>query len=266
MHTAAYYLIPIGLAAYYFFARLIVGRKPHQQSIVVRYGPPAALTPAAVRYVFTLGCDGRTFAALLAQLAARGVISISPDRGTVYLTQLQKDRHLLERLSDEERLVLKSVFKWQDANVELQRPHPNLMQKLKDSIQVKVNKYFNRNVLYIVLAIIASAAATTWMSLSLHLFGDDLFEAYFLASFTGLTVGMFIAASVYLWDKNYPAVKLAFRGLYRKRVIPLLFLFVFLFPAMWYLLMRSITPTFANVTALLMVINMFAAPALRNYT
>ena len=266
METAGYYLIVIGVGVYYFFAWLLLGRKPLDESVVVRYEPPAGVSPALARYLFTQSCDGRTFAAVLAQLAARRIISITPNKTTVHLTQLQKEHRVLKQLSDEERLVLKNLFAWNDSGIELIRPDSRLMEKLQECLQVKANKYVTRNTVYVVIALAASAAATTWMCVSLHLFGSGLFEEYFLAAFTGLTVGMFVAASVYVWDRNFPAIVLAFRGLYRRRVIPVLLFLVFLFPAMWYVLMRTITPGFAGVTVLLMMVNMLAAPALRGYT
>ena len=261
-----YYWIPIGLAGYYVLVWLVVGRRREPHSIVIRYRPPAELSPAAMRYLFTLSCDGRTFASVLAQLGVRRVIDVTPRDGLVYLTWKQRSRLELEHLSDEERLVLKKVFKWEDAEVELQKPDSDFMQKLQKLLQLKVNQYVKRNVLYVMVAVAASAGAAGWLSWSLHLFGHDPVETMVLTSFTGLTVGVFIAASVYFWDRNLQAVKLAFRGLYHRHVIPLLFFFVLLFPALWYFLMRTVAPTFANITALLILINMIAAPALRSYT
>ena len=266
MNVAGYYWLPLALAGYYLLAWLMVGRRREPQSIVIRYGPPAGLSPAVIRYLFTLNCDGRTLAAVLAQLAARSEIAVTPRDGSVYLTWRQKDHQQLERLSDEERFVLKNIFQWHDADVELQKPDSDLMQKFQKLLQAKANQYVSRNILYVALAVTASAIAAGWLSWSLQLFGHDPVEAMVLTSFTGLTVGMFIAASTYLWDRNLQAVKLAFRGLYHRHVIPILFVLVFLFPALWYLLMRGAAPVFANVTGLLILINMFAAPALRNYS
>ena len=266
MATAFYYVIPLAIALYYLVTWQMLGRKPRQESVVVRYEPPAGVSPALARYVFTQSCDGRTFAAVLTQLAARSIISITPSKKTVHLTQLQKEHRVLGHLSDEERLVLKNLFACNDNGVELTAPDPRLIEKLQECLQAEANTYLTRNTVYVVIALVASAAATSWMCFSLHLFGNGLFEEYFLAAFTGLTVGMFVAGSAYLWDRNFPAIVLAFRGLYRRRVIPVLLFFVFLFPAMWYALMRTVTPSFAGVTVLLMIVNMFAAPALRGYT
>src|SRR5215470_11520100 len=155
-NVAGYYWIPLALAGYYLLAWLMVGRTREPQSIVIRYGPPAGLSPAAMRYLFTLNCDGRTLAAVLAQLAARRVITIVPRDGSVYLTWRQKDRQELDRLSDEERFVLARIFKWHDADVEMKSPDSDLMQKFQELLQVKVNRYVTRHIVYVALAVAAS--------------------------------------------------------------------------------------------------------------
>lgn len=267
MDASAFYVIPAALAAYYVCVGLLVRHNLADESIVVRYQPPAGLSPAAVRYLITLGCDGRTLVAILAQLAAYKLLSIIPDKdkGAVYLNKLQEGRHLAEKLADEERIVFKSIFEWQE-RLELVAPESRLMEKLHKSLQNQLNKYVTRNILYLVVALILSGAASIWMCLSLRLFGSDPLQAPMISAFTGLTVAMFSAAAIYFWDTNLQAVRLALRGLYHRRVLIFLFFLVLLFPAMWYLLMRTAAPTFANVTSLLILINMLAAPLLRSYT
>ncbi len=66
-----YLAAPVALCLYYFLAWLAVGRSPKPGTIVVRYEPPAGISPAAARYLITTGSDGRTLAAVIAALAAR---------------------------------------------------------------------------------------------------------------------------------------------------------------------------------------------------
>ncbi len=265
MSAAAFYLIPSMLAAYYFCVWWFV-RGTSRQAIVVRYQPPAALSPAAMRYLFALGWDGRTYIAILAQLAASKLISISPEPGgKVYLNKLQGDRLSVKQLPPEARIVFKELFEWQD-NVELKTPEPRLIQKIQKTLQIQLNKYVTWHIGFIGIAIFFSAASTICICLSSHLFGNDLLEAAIMSCFTGLTVAMFSAATAYVWNQNLQAVKLAFRGLYHRRLLLLLLFLVLLYPAMWYLLMRTVTSIFANVTGLLIVVNMLAGPLLRSYT
>ena len=62
-------LFPLTLFVYYATVWLAVGRDPKPGTLVPQYGPPDAMSPAAVRYLVTTGSDGRSFAAVLAQLA-----------------------------------------------------------------------------------------------------------------------------------------------------------------------------------------------------
>jgi hypothetical protein len=264
--SAAVYLIPLVLAAYYLCVWWLVHATP-RQVIVVRYQPPAALSPAAMRYLFALAWDGRTYAAILAQLAACKLISISLDHAghRVYLNKLGNDRLTLKQLPAEAQIVFKDVFEWEDT-VELKTPEPGLIHKIQQSLQTQLNKYITWHIWFIGIAILTSAAATIWVCLSSHLFGDDLVEAGIMSCFTGLTVAIISAAAAYVWNTNLQAIKLAFKGLYHRRPLVLLLFLILLYPTLWYLLMRTVTPTFANMTGLLILVNMLAAPLLRSYT
>lgn len=260
-------LIPPALAAYYVVVWLRTRRKVPSGNIVVRYQPPEGLSPAAIRYITTFGCDGRTWVAILARLAAYKLLSITVDKnkGTVYLHKLQEDRHLAAKLAEEERIVFRSLFEW-EKNIALGAPEPRLMEKIKKTLQAQLRSYVTRNIPYVVAALVLSGLATIWMCLSLRLFGDDPVETIVISAFTGLTVATFSAAAIYFWDANLQAVRLAFRGLYHRRVLLFLLFLVLLFPALWYFLLRTVAPAFANVTGLMILINMFAAPGMRSCT
>lgn len=266
MQPGIFYLIPLALAVYYLCVRFFLQAKP-SETMVVRYGPPANLSPAAVRYLFTLNCDGRTYAAILAQLAAAQLVSISPDRktGAVQLIKLDGNRDLLKQLPAEAGIVFKDLFEWQDT-ADLKTPEPDLLRKLQRSLQKQLDQYVTWGLWFIGIAILVSAAATIWMCLYSQLFGDDAFEAGVMSAFTGLTVAVFSAATAYVWSKNLEAASLALKGLYRRRVLFFLLPLILLYPAMWYLLIHTATPIFANVTGLLIVVNMLAAPLLRGHT
>ncbi len=213
----------------------------------------------------TLACDGRTFIAVLAQLAAYRLLSIVPGRKAICLTRLKNVSHLSGQLHEEEKIVFKDIFEWEDA-VELTVPSPRLMEKIQKSLQDQFKQHVTRNFPYIVIALVLSGAATAWMCVSLRLFGGDLFEAALLSVFTGLTVSIFAAFTVRLWGNNLQAIKLAMRGLYHRRVLLFLAVLVLLCPAIWYGLLRAVAPAFANVTASLILVNMLAAPLLHSYT
>jgi hypothetical protein len=182
------------------------------------------------------------------------------------MTRLPSDAKVARQLSEEERVVLKEVFEW-DEPVKLTHLDGRLAEKIERSLQKQLGiQYLSRNLGWVVVGLVASGAATAWIALSMNLFGDDRFEALIMAAFTGLTVSMLGAWGAYLLDRNQQALKLAIRGIYRRRALLLVLMLVCLYPALWYFLMRTITPTFASITLLVVLVNTLAAPQLSGYT
>jgi hypothetical protein len=64
------------LAAYYGLVWMRVGKDPEEGVIVVRYEPPAGLSPAVMRYITKMGYDDKTFSSALINMAVKGFISI----------------------------------------------------------------------------------------------------------------------------------------------------------------------------------------------
>jgi hypothetical protein len=96
--------------------------------------------------------------------------------------------------------------------------------------------------------------------------GKDAVDAWMVSLFTGFTVAMYSAAGYWMWDTNRLAIRLAVRGIYRRRTLPLLVAFLVLYPALWYAIISTTAPSFARLTEMLILVNTFAAPALQNYT
>lgn len=83
----------------------------------------------------------------------------------------------------------------------------------------------------------------------------------------GFTVAMYSAAGYWMWDMNRLAIWLALRGLYRRRTLPLLIAILVLYPALYYAIMSMTErPQFIRSTELMILVNGFAAAALRSYT
>lgn len=268
MANQNFYLFPIVLGLYYLGVWLLAGRAPSRKSIVVRYEPPAGLSPAALRYLWIMGTDTRSFTAILAQLASRKFLSFVPDpeRRVLLLKRLLPEEHSLAALTQEERLVFKKIFKW-DETVEVREPGWELLEKLEETIENQVKqKYFTRHRGYVLFGLLLSAAATVWMGYSLALFGTDKFDAAVANYFGAMVVFVLGLMGVNLWEKNLQAVKLAIRGLYRRRALPLLLVLAFIYPAIWYLILKDTAPVYGNVTMLMVLVSTFASPLLRNYT
>jgi hypothetical protein len=94
------------LLVFYVVCWLAVGRDPKIRNVTPRYEPPAGISPGVARYVLTGGSDGTTLAAVLAGLAAKGVVAIQPQGGSYAVSLLNSSPILLP----EEASVVRSIF------------------------------------------------------------------------------------------------------------------------------------------------------------
>jgi uncharacterized membrane protein YgcG len=85
----------LGLLAYYFYAWKRVGRGPIAGTVVPIFSPPDDLTPAAMRYVWKMKADNRSFAAALVDMGVRGHIKLVEKDGG----WLSSDTTTIERTS-----------------------------------------------------------------------------------------------------------------------------------------------------------------------
>ncbi|MBZ5492331.1 MAG: DUF2207 domain-containing protein [Acidobacteriia bacterium] len=94
------------LLVFYLVCWLAVGRDPKIGNVAPRYEPPAGISPGVARYVLTGGSDGTTLAAVLAGLAAKGVVAIQPQAGSYAVSLLNSSGILLP----DEASLIKTLF------------------------------------------------------------------------------------------------------------------------------------------------------------
>ncbi|HVG90781.1 MAG TPA: hypothetical protein VNB54_04760 [Alphaproteobacteria bacterium] len=258
------YALASALAVYYVIAWLLVGRTRSMRSVMVHYTAPDNLSPAAMRFIYTMGADGRTYTAILARLAARGLLEIVPQKNGVILKRSEPDHRAARDLPAEEKKVFKDLFEW-DEQVPLRRPDLRTMEKLHQMLEEQLGKkFFTRHIAWVVVGLAISGVAAAWLS-AITLFGKDPADAWMMCAFTGLTVAMYGAFGYQMWDSNRLAIRLALRGMYRRRTLPLLLAFVLVYPALWLLIWHA-APTFAGFTEAIILMNTFLPSCLRNYT
>ncbi len=97
---------PALLLAFYVVCWLAVGRDPKIENVAPRYEPPAGISPGVARYILTGGSDGTTLAAVLAGLAAKGVVAIQPQSGSYAVSLLNSSLILLP----EEAAAVRTLF------------------------------------------------------------------------------------------------------------------------------------------------------------
>lgn len=258
------YALASALAVYYLIAWVLIGRTHSTRSVMVRYTPPDNLSPAAIRFIYTMGVDGRTYTAILARLAARSLLEIAPSGKGITLKKTESDYRAARNLPPEEKMVFKDLFEW-DEQVPLRRPDLRTMEKLNQTLEEQLGgKFFTRHRAWVVAGLVVSGVAAAWLSAA-SLFGKSAGEDWMICGFTGLSVALYGAFGYQMWDRNMLAIQLALRGMYHRRTLPLLLAFVMVYPALWLLIWHT-APAFGGFTEAMILMNTFLPSCLRNYT
>jgi len=85
---------------------MAVGRDPKIGNVAPRYDPPTGISPGVARYILKGGSDGTTLAAVLAGLAAKGVVALQPQAGSYAVSLLNSSPILLP----DEASIVKTLF------------------------------------------------------------------------------------------------------------------------------------------------------------
>jgi hypothetical protein len=186
---------------YYLIAWFRIGPDPKPGSLQARYEPPEGLSPAAIRYIASGTTDGRTFAAVIAQLAARGCLRVENANGKYKLSQLMSDRATQSTLAPEEKRCLGLLFE-DGPTIELspamdQRDTAqngryvfHIHEELSKDLS---NKYFTRHSGIIALGVLMTLFFASILAAAAK--GRDTTGAYMLTFwilFCGLMIGMMI--------------------------------------------------------------------------
>ena len=192
------------LFLFYLMARFWIGPEPKPGAMGARYEPPDGLSPAGARFIASGTTDGRSFAAVIAQLAVRGCLRVESMNGKYKLSRLMSDRATDSSLAAEEGRTLGLLF--EDGPVIQLSPamdQRNTAQNGRYVFHIHEElskdlgkKYFTRHSGIIALGILA----TLFMALPLAATarGRDGFVAVFLTFwilFCGLIIGMMVELS-----------------------------------------------------------------------
>jgi Predicted membrane protein (DUF2207) N-terminal domain/Predicted membrane protein (DUF2207) C-terminal domain len=185
-HDGWLLIAPTLLLLYYTVVWFALGRQPKRGTIAIQYQPPQGLSPAAMRYIRTTGCDGRTLAATIAQLAVRGCLGIESIGGKYKLTKLTDidPKALQPQLAAEELDLLGTLFE-DGPTVVLDPRNGGPLTRYSYSIYQELhiasgNLYFTRNARWLVLGTFASFLTAIGMALTAHGRSTDLMPLLFL--------------------------------------------------------------------------------------
>jgi hypothetical protein len=273
-HDATLLIAPALLLLYYLVVWLALGREPQRGVIATQYQAPQGLSPAAVRYIRTTGCDGRTFAATLAQLAARGCIAIEPQADGKYrLTRLNAadPATFQPPLAAEEAQVFNVLFE-DGPTATLDPKNGNELNRYVNYINLEMQKasgnlYFTRNARWLALGTFASFLTAMGMALTAHGRAGDRMTLVFLTwwfFFCFFFLGL-IAVMALL-----PAWSRMLRGLGGAKTVLIGSAFVAAFGgggvAVLWQLKSGVSLAYALSLMALVAINIAAFPALRRTT
>jgi hypothetical protein len=193
------------LFLYYLIAWLWIGPEPKPGTFVARYEPPEGLSPAAARYIASGTTDGRSFAAVIAQLAVRRCIRVESANGKYKMSRLMSDRATEAALAPEEKRILATLFEDgpvielsgamdQHNSAQNGRYVLDIHNELTKSVG---GKYFTRHTGFIALGVLATFASA--LALAMMARGRDASAAVFFTLwvlFCGLILGMMIELSL----------------------------------------------------------------------
>jgi hypothetical protein len=268
-----YLAAPLALCLYYFLAWLAIGRSPKPGTIVVRYEPPAGISPAGARYLITTGSDGRTLAAVIAALAARDCLSVEPHDGMYKLTRLAPDPGEQSKLAPEEASALNYLFEdgpvteispsmSQENSARNSRYVANIQQDLAQRFG---GIYFTRHIGYVTVGVLATFIVA--FSLAASAQGRDTGGTFFMTTwilFCALILGAIVETGL------LPAWKAVLRGTAGSiKLLPgtaAAGVFVFFFGFLLVKLSQGVSPAFALMVAALALVNLIWAPFLKRMT
>ncbi len=103
-----YFATVFALTLYYLILYIAVHRTREIIPVLTQYSPPKNLSPAALRYLFTGDSDRKTIAAVMLQLASRGVVSVECRKDWYFIRP--RTNRLPPNLPPEEAAALSFMF------------------------------------------------------------------------------------------------------------------------------------------------------------
>jgi predicted membrane protein DUF2207 len=192
------------LFLFYLIAWIRIGPEPKPGVVMPRYEPPEGLSPAAMRFVATGTTDGRSFAAVIAQLAVRGCLRVELEKGKYKLSRLTSDSATEASLAYEETRTLAFLFE-DGPSIELtagfdqrnQSQNGRYVYDIHDALSGRIGgKYLTRHTGIIALGVLATFASALLLAVTAQ--GRDATGAVFFTLwilFCGLAIGMMMEMS-----------------------------------------------------------------------
>lgn len=182
------------LIAYYFIVWFRAGQDPEKGTIIPRFSPPKGFSPEAVRFVFQMGFDHKSFAAAVINLAVKGALTIHEDVDGEF--SLKKTGVPVANLSRGEQKIIENLFGSAGMIKLANQNHKNIQEAisaLKNSLKMNFEKlYFLRNSGFLVPGFLFTILTLLAMVVTAR---DGALAGFMGVWLSGWTVGCFFLGS-----------------------------------------------------------------------
>ncbi|MGA1874169.1 MAG: DUF2207 domain-containing protein [bacterium] len=188
------------LLIYYLTTWSKVGRDPAKGVIIPLFSPPRDFSPAAARFVITMGFDQKALAASLVDMAVKGYITIERDVGPYRLTRTDSDEKFL---SPDEKRIAEKLFASGEASLDLTGQNYRVIREAVAALREYLEKefgqaYFTHNSKYLRRGLVLTGLILAGVALSARETMVAAFISIWLAMWTG-AVAALLAGSLKAW-------------------------------------------------------------------
>ena len=187
---------------YYIAAWNAVGRDPKRGTVIPLFHPPQGISPALANYIHNWGLTRekwRAFTAAALSLAVKGLIRLNYSGSALTLKTTQNDPQGRVPLSSEERAIV-TKLNASGGSLPIDRSHgatvADLGSKFTSAVELENrNRFFRRNVGYVIVGFVITAAVVAWEIMFGGLQDRDI-SILVVLGFVGFFIGMFIVPVV----------------------------------------------------------------------
>jgi uncharacterized membrane protein YgcG/predicted transcriptional regulator len=159
------------LLVYYIAVWAWESREPASGTIIPLFEPPPGLSPAAMRFIYKMRFDDKTFTTAIVSMATKGYLIITQE-GSQYSITIKGEN--LKQLSHAELAIATTLFESEN-KVDLTSANHRVIsaakRALKDSLKTEFeNIYFSTHAIYLVPGMLLGALGL--MAISMDVFSD----------------------------------------------------------------------------------------------
>lgn len=188
--------IGFGIFIYYFLTWRRHGIDPKKGTIIPRFEVPENLSPAAMRYIFEMGVDAKTFTTAIISMATKGFLTI---KNVNDVFTLQKNNKNTVTLAPEEEAVSETLFPGSTTSLTVNQSNQKTIEAAQKAMFKRLlstykTTYFRTNVKYFWTGVLLSCIAFAVAILSSPKTGDAFFAVVWLSGWIFGTTFLVISA------------------------------------------------------------------------